>query len=123
MDILEGLNQTLFPGYRVIRVNGWEAAEKYPLPRDCEAIMLDSNPESDHIYMKKVDVNGAPNFERYKITRDPVPRFDPEKYVTVDSFDNFKKEILDGFDSLKQSFAANNGGYNKSSGNNKQSNQ
>jgi len=26
-NILNGLNQTLFPGHRVIRVNGWDEAE------------------------------------------------------------------------------------------------
>ena len=123
MDILEGFNQTLFPGQRVIRVNGWQNAEKYPVPRDCEVIMLDTDPDSDYIYMKKVDQNGAPNFERYKIEADPVPKFDPEKYVTVKDFENFQKEILNGFDSLKQSINSS-GFYNTKSGNNgKQSNK
>ncbi len=123
MDILEGFNQTLFPGQKVIRVNGWQNAEKYPVPRDCEVIMLDTDPDSDYIYMKKVDQNGASNFERYKIEADPVPRFDPEKYVTVKDFENFQKEILNGFNSLKQSINSS-GFYNTKSGNNgKQSNK
>ena len=123
MDILEGFNQTLFPGYRVIRVNGWQAGEKYPMPRDCEAIMLDSDPTVDYIYMKRVDQNGAETFARYKIEEDPIPRFDPEKYVTKKDFSKFQEEILNGFDSLKQSI--NNAGFNntKSGNGNKQSNK
>lgn len=105
MDILSELNRALMPGSRVIRVNGWEQAEKYPIPRDCEVIMLDSDPESDHIYMKKSDVNGSEIVERYLIVEDPIPKFDPEKYVTVDDFKQLKEEMLNGFDSIRQSIA------------------
>ena len=108
-NLLTGLNQTLFPGHTVIRVNGWDAAEKYPMPRDCEAIMLDSDPESDYIYMKKTDSNGGATTERYKIKADPIPRFDPDKYISVEQFKvyqdeqkKFQEEVLDAIYSLKQ---------------------
>lgn len=120
MDLLNGLNQTLFPGQRVIRVNGWDAAEKYPMPRDCEAIMLDSNSESDYIYMKVTDSNGGARFARYKIVEEPIPRFDPDKYVTSSDFNSFKEEVLSGINSIKQSIGANNGG-DRSKFNGKQS--
>ena len=103
MAILDSLNQALMPGHRVIKVDGWQAAEKYPLPRDCEVVMLDINPDVDYIYMKKTDVNGAESFARYMIEEDPIPKFDPDKYVTVDDLKNFKEEILNGFNSLKRS--------------------
>lgn len=106
MDILNSLNNTLFPGHRVPRANGWKEAEKYQLPRDCEVIILDSNPESDYIYMKKVDAAGVETFARYKIVEEPVPEFNPEKFVTVDDFAKFKEEILNGFDSLKSTITA-----------------
>lgn len=110
MDILsslsQGLNQSLFPGRRVIRVKGYEAAEKYPMPRDCEVILLDDDPDTDYIYMKVTDTNGGEKFARYKIIEDPIPRFEPGKYVTTSDFNSFKEEILDGFDSLKQSISA-----------------
>lgn len=109
MDLLNGLNQTLFPGQRVIRVNGWEAGEKYPMPRDCEAIMLDENPESDYIYMKVTDSNGGEKFARYRITEEPIPKFDPDKYVTANDFNSFKEEVLSGINSLKQSINCNFG--------------
>lgn len=107
----QGLNQTLFPGRRVIRVNGWQSAEKYPMPRDCEAIFLDSDPKSDYIYMKATDSNGGETFERYLLTPDPIPKFEPGKYVTVTEMKNemksFKEDILHAIDSLKQSTSAN----------------
>ena len=114
MAILDSLNQALMPGGRVIKVDGWQAAQKYPLPRDCEVIMLDSNPDADYIYMKKTDINGAETFERYMIEADPVPSFDPEKYVTIDDFKNFKEEILNGFNSLKQTIDGSGTGSNVS---------
>ena len=117
MDILNSLNNTPFPGHRVPRVNGWKEAEKYQLPRDCEVIILDQNPESDYIYMKKVDVSGVETFARYRIEEDPIPEFNPEKFVTTDDFTKFKEEILNGFNSLKSAITS---ARPESSGNGKQ---
>ena len=123
-NILTSLNQTLFPGHQVIRVNGWEGAEKYPMPRDCETIMLDKDPESNYIYMKKTDSNGDAITARYKITEAPVEKFDPDKYLSVQDFKSYQEEtkkfqedILDAIDSLKQSIS--NNGTTKSGGNSK----
>lgn len=121
MDILNSLNGTLFPGHRVPRVNGWKEGEKYQLPRDCEVIMLDSNPDSDYIYMKKVDAAGVENFARYKIVEEPIPEFNPEKFVTVDDFAQFKEEILNGFNSLKSTISSNYTNGSKPNWNGKQS--
>lgn len=120
-NILQGLNQTLFPGHTIIRVNGYEAAEKYPMPRDCEAIMLDSDPESSYLYMKKTDSNGGGITARYKYKEEPVPRFDPDKYLTVEDFKNYQEEnrkfqedILDAINSIKQSTNGNSKSGNNS---------
>ena len=118
MDILNSLNSTIFPGHRVPRVNGWKEAEKYQLPRDSEAVILDQSPESDYIYMKRVDAAGVETFARYKIVEEPIPEFNPEKFVTIDDFSKFKEEILDGFNSLKSAIATT--GEPKPSGNDKQ---
>lgn len=102
MDILNTLNQALYPGHRVIRVKGYKAAKEYPMPRDSEIIMLDDDPAINYIYMKKVDVNGAEVIARYKYEEDPVPEFDPDKYVTMDTFNEKMKEVMDGINSIKQ---------------------
>ena len=102
MDILNSINQALYPGYRVIRVKGYKAAKEYPMPRDSEIIMLDTDPAVNYIYMKKVDVNGAEVIARYKYEEDPVPEFDPSKYVTIDTFNNKIEEVLNAINSVKQ---------------------
>lgn len=109
-SILNSLNQTLFPGHRIIRVNGWDEADKYPIPRDCEAIFIDKDPSSDYIYMKMSDSNGGTTTARYKITEEPIPKFDPDKYISVDAFNAFQEEtrkfqedILNAIHSLAKS--------------------
>ena len=110
MDLIsslsQGLSQSLAPGRRVPRSDGWEMAEKYPMPRDCEVVIFDTNPESNHFYMKVTDQNGGERFARYKYEEDPIPRFEPDKYVTTKDFNSFKEDILDGINSLKQSIAS-----------------
>lgn len=114
MDILSSLSQALSPGHRVPRVRGWEGAKAYPVPRDCEVIMLDEDPKVDMLYMKKVDVNGGEVCARYSYTECPVKEFDPDLYLTKDELDDrFKKfesnmykymeELIDGFDTDRKS--------------------
>lgn len=105
MDILNSLNQALYPGHRVIRVKGYQGAKDYPMPRDTEAIMIDEDPTVNYIYMKKVDVNGGEICARYKYEEDPVPEFDPEKYVTTEEFNSRMEEVLNGINTIKQSLA------------------
>lgn len=117
MDLFNtGTNQTLLPGQRLLKVKGAEAAEKYPMPRDCEASLFDE--DEDYLYIKKTDTNGGVVLFRYKLEEDPIPHFDPKKYVTVDDFSRFKEEILNGFNNLQQTLtSANpnpNNGSNKS---------
>lgn len=114
MDILNNSNPTLFPGQRLLRTKGFEAAEKYPFPRDCEAPLFDE--DEDYVYIKKTDTNGGVTLLRYRLEEDPIPHFDPKKYVTVDDFEKFKEEILNGFNNLQQTLTAGNtdNGFNKS---------
>ena len=102
MDILNSLSQALYPGHRVIRVKGFQAAKDYPMPRDSEAIMLDEDPAVNYIYMKKVDVNGGEMCARYRYDEDPVPEFKPEAYITKDEFNEKMKEVLDAINSFRE---------------------
>ena len=103
MDILSSISQAMYPGCRVIRVKGYQAAKKYPMPRDSEAIFIDEDPAVNYIYMKKVDVNGNDICERYKYEEDPVPEFSPDKFVTKDEFNNKLEEVMNGIDSIRES--------------------
>ena len=108
------LSQTLLPGQRLIKANGYEAAEKYPMPRDCEAAIFDE--AEDYCYIKKTDTNGGVILLRYRMEEDPIPHFDPKKYVTVDDFSKFKEDILNGFNDLRQVIAessTSSAGYTK----------
>lgn len=118
-NLLSGANPLLTPGQRLLKCKGFEAAEKYPFPRDCEAPIFD---EDEAVFYKKVtDVNGATTIRMFEYNEVPIPRFDPKKYVTIDDFDNFKEEILHGFTDLQQSIQsiANTGNRNPQQGNNR----
>lgn len=107
MDVFTGNNQTLLPGQRLIKVKGYEAADKYPMPRDCETVLFDD--DEDYFYVKKTDTNGGVMLCRFKYEEDPIPHFDPKKYVTVDDFAKFKEDILNGFNDLQQTITERSG--------------
>lgn len=105
MDLLNTTNPTLLPGQRLLKTKGgYEAAEKYPMPRDCETVIFDE--DEDYFYIKKTDTNGGVIFLRYRYEEDPIPKFDPKKYVTVDDFNSLKEEMLNGFNSIQQAITA-----------------
>ena len=85
------------------------------MPRDCHAALFDE--DEDYVYIKRTDTNGGVTLDRYHLESDPIPKFDPKKYVTVDDFAAFKEEILNGFNNLQQSIAAGN--RNAQQGNNR----
>lgn len=105
MELFNNPNSTLLPGQRLLRLKGYQAADKYPMPRDCEAAFFDE--DEDYCYVKKTDTNGGYILLRYHMEEDPIPQFDPKKYVTVDDFNNFKEEILNGFSTLQQTITGN----------------
>lgn len=84
--------QTFSPGQRIVKVNGFEKADNYPLPRDCEAIFLDE--ESDIMYIKKTDANGSWNTFSFDVKIKKNPKFDPNDYVTKDDLKAFKEDLL-----------------------------
>lgn len=114
MELFNNSSPTLLPGQRLLKVKGCEAAEKYPMPRDCETVLFDE--DEDYCYIKKTDTNGGVILLRYRLEEDPIPHFDPKKYVTVDDFNSFKEEILNGFNNLQQTLTNRNtnSGYSKS---------
>ena len=118
MELLNNINQTLLPGQRLIKVKGAEAAEKYPMPRDCEAVVFDE--DEDYCYIKKTDTNGGVMLFRYRLEEDPIPHFDPSNYVTVNDFSKFKEDILNGFNDLRQAITETNHGSGPTKSNGKQ---
>lgn len=126
MDLFNGQTQTLLPGQRLIKVKGYQGAEKYSnsMPRDCEASMFDE--DDDYCYIAKTDTNGGVQLLMFKMTEEEVPVFKPDRYVTKDDFNSFKEEILNGFNTLQQTIASGNntsGNRRYTGGNNKQPGQ
>ena len=113
MDILNTFSQALYPGHRVIRVKGWQGMKSYPLPRDCEAIFIDEDPNVNIMYMKKVDVNGGESYGWYDFTERPNPEFDPEKYLTKEEFNKRIEEVIDAINSNRKPVAYTNGTSHK----------
>lgn len=91
MDILNSLNGTLFPGHRVPRVNGWKEGEKYQLPRDCEVIMLDSNPDWAAKFMKMSDME----VEHANCMTKMFASEEKPKDIESSLFSAMQKEIID----------------------------
>ena len=105
MDLLNTVNPLLTPGQRLLGVKGFDAAEKYPFPRDCQAALFDE--EDDYVYIKRTDTNGGVTLDRYRLEPDPIPKFDPKKYVTVDDLAKFKEEVLNAINGLSTSNTGN----------------
>ena len=58
VELLNTQNPTILPGQRLLSVKGgYEAAEKYPTPRDCDVAIFDE--EDDYVYIKRTDTNGG----------------------------------------------------------------
>ena len=106
MDLFNSISQAIYPGHRVIRVRGYQEAKDYPIPKDSEVIMIDSDPNVNYIYMKKIDINGGEKFERYLFEEDPIPQFNPEDYITKTEFNQKIEEVLNAINSFKSDAGA-----------------
>lgn len=114
----------LVQGQRLITSHGWEGADKMAFPMDCEAAIFDE--DDDYCFIKKTDTNGNATLRMFHLEEVDIPRFDPKKYVTVEDFQSFKEEILNGFNNLQQTIQSNGSTRNSqqrdSRGNSKQNN-
>ena len=107
MDLTNITNPAILPGQRLLQTNnGWQGAEKYPTPRDTVVPIFDS--DESYLYIKTTDANGGSSLRRFKLEEDPIPVFDPDKYVTKEDFNALKEEITNGFNSIQQSLAGAN---------------
>ena len=104
MDLTSFTNPTLMPGQRLLSVKGYDGAEKYPMPRDCQAAIFDT--EEDYLYIKSTDTNGGVTIKRYHLEEEPIPKFEPDQYVTINDFKKFKEEVLNGIRDIQESLTA-----------------
>ena len=106
MDIIPTTNTTILHGQRLITATGYDAADKYPTPRDCVVPIFDS--EKDIFYIKTTDTNGGSSTRMFSFKEEPIPRFDPDKYVTTDELKSFKEDILDAINTLRSTINSSN---------------
>ena len=118
MNILNTFSSDLYTGHRVLRVSSYEEFKALHTPPDCEIMAINKNPDINEIYMKQVDNLGNEKPAKYSYKEIPEVKFDPDKYVTHEEFNELKEEIRNGFNSLKSTtYSTTNG--SKPNGNNK----
>ena len=87
-------------GDTLIKVNGLDSARAYPTKPNSRYALFDAN--DDILYIKTTDASNFPTIERYRFTKESLyDETTNTRYVTLDEFEKFKKEILDGQQSIR----------------------
>lgn len=77
-----------------IKVNGKESVDKFPMLPNSRVVLFDSN--EDVFYCKETDANNVPNIRTFGFTEiKPIPKAETT-YVTLEQFNKFKEELLNG---------------------------
>ncbi len=81
---------------QLVGVNGYESAKAYPTKPNGTYVLFDTN--RDVFYVKNTDASNFPTLKAYsfKEITNPEEAENDEKYVTMEEFRKFKKEILNG---------------------------
>lgn len=104
--------QTGVGGQQLIKVNGMDSARAYPTQPNSMVALFDEN--DDVFYIKQTDASNFPTIRRFRFVEESEEKSKDERYVTIDEFNRFKEEILNGQQSIRS------GKSNNSSRNNKQ---
>lgn len=83
----------------LISVNGIESARAYPTQPNSRVALFDSN--DDVFYVKTTDASNFPTIKRYRFFEESEEQVNNEKYVTIEEFDKFKEEMLNGQQSIR----------------------
>ncbi len=103
---------------QLIRVNGIDSAKAYQTQPNSTVALFDSN--EDIMYIKSTDASNFPTIRRFRFIEEPEVVAKPiEQYVTISEFEKFKEEILNGKQSIQQSYKNTNEQYSA----NKKSNE
>ena len=86
-------------GPQLIKVNGLDSAKAYPTVANSTIALFDAN--DDIMYIKSTDASNFPTIRRFRFVEETEPaNEDTEKYVTVEEFNKFKEELLNGKQSV-----------------------
>ena len=96
---LPGMQQQL------IRVKGIDSARMYAMPASSTVPLFDEN--EDILYIKSTDASGYPTIRVFNLV-EVIEKHDQNenaKYVTIEEFEKFKEEILNGKQFIQQPVA------------------
>ena len=82
------------PQTQLIKVSGLEGAKAYQMgPNSSVALFHESE---DILYVKSTDGAGFPTIRTFRFEPFEVPAQEEKKYVTLEEFEKFKQEVLNG---------------------------
>ena len=81
-------------GQQLAKVNGMESAKAYPTQPNSMVALFDAN--DDVFYVKTTDASNFPTIKRYRFYEESEEKLQNEKYVTIEEFNRFKEEMLNG---------------------------
>ena len=90
------------------RVKGINGAQEYPISFNSEVALFDE--EEDVFYVKQADANGYTRLTKYR-HEEVIDEPTGPSYVTMEDFEKFKKEVLDGQQRIQKTLKSN--GYSR----------
>lgn len=91
-----GMQQQAQTNSQLIQVNGIESAKAYPTTPNSTVALFDTN--DDILYIKSTDASNFPTIRKFRFKEESLEvQTQPSvQYVTLDEFNKFKEEILNG---------------------------
>lgn len=106
------INNYMSKSNEPITVNGLDSAKAYPTMPNSKIILFDIN--DDIFYCKETDSNNFPTIRTYKYTEVKTTLQSESQYVTLEEFNKFKEELLNGKQSVRDADGTNsNNGTNQ----------
>lgn len=83
----------------IIKVNGIESVKAYTTMPNSTVVLFDAN--EDLFYTKTTDASNYPTIRIFNFKEIKSPKIEATEYVTLDEFNKFKKEVLNGKQSVR----------------------
>lgn len=77
-----------------VSVNGLEGAKAYPMLPNSKAVLFDAN--EDVFYLRETDSGNFPSIRIFSFTEIKSTPLTEMQYVTLEEFNKFKEEMLNG---------------------------
>lgn len=112
-----GMQQQAQTNSQLIQVNGIESAKAYPTTPNSTVALFDTN--DDILYIKSTDASNFPTIRKFRFKEESLEvQTQPSvQYVTLDEFNKFKEEILNGKQFISEPTASTSKSRSKSNTN------